>query len=99
MGSACTAVERHVGREHVFVAVADRSRMAFDQIDPDESSRRPSGSGLAPVQTRATTRGRRAPHQNCHCPLRTTQMPSTPLVTAWAITDVHSLPVRTYSHA
>jgi len=38
-------------------------------------------------------------HQNCHCPLATTQAPSTPLVTAWAITAVHSLPVWRYSSA
>ena len=34
-------------------------------------------------------------HQNAHCCVRTTHTPSTPLVTACAITGTHSLPVRT----
>ena len=38
-------------------------------------------------------------HQNCHCPEATTQMPRAPLVTAWAITAVHSRPVPRYSSA
>ena len=45
----------------------------------------------------ATARGAvrsRSAHQNCQFPVVTTHTPSTPLVTACAMTAVHSLPVR-----
>ena len=37
----------------------------------------------------------RRPYQNCQLPVLITHKPSAPLVTAWAITGTHSLPVRT----